>query len=97
LKIVLGQLSAFASANRGGKYSRFAWVLDSMMEEVLSEIADNGDTDTMGRWFEEFGAVVQWCGSGDDDVLPASVREYLAENHPQELKAIEAPKVAVDI
>lgn len=93
---MLGQLSSFAAANRGGKYSRFAWVLDSMMEEVLSEIADNGDTETMGRWFEEFGAVVQWCGSGDASILPESVRAYLTENHPGEMLAIEGPKVSVD-
>lgn len=97
LKIVLGQLSAFVTANRNSKYSRFAWVLDSMMEEVLSEIADNGDTETMGHWFVDFGKVVEWCGSGDDSVLPESVRQYLSENHPAELKAIEGPKVAVDI
>ena len=90
LRIVLGQLSAFAANNRSSRYGRFAWVLDSMMDEVLSEIADNGDTGTMGQWFVDFGRVVEWCGSGDDSVLPDSVRAYLAEKHPQELLAIEA-------
>lgn len=92
LRIVLGQLTQFASQNRGTKYSRFAWVLESMMDEVLGEIADNGDTETMGLWFVQFGKVVEWCGSGDDSLLPDSVRAYLTEHHPQELLAIEAPE-----
>jgi hypothetical protein len=61
-----------------------------MMDEVLGEIADNGDVDTMEMWFVQFGKVVEWCGSGDDTILPDGVREYLSENHPQELLAIEA-------
>jgi len=89
LRIVLGQLSAFAAKNRNSQYARFAWVLDSMMEEVLSELADNGSPDVMEDWFIQFGKIIEWCGSGDDAILPESVRAYLAENH-REMLAIEA-------
>jgi hypothetical protein len=90
LRIVLGQLAAFSAKNKTSRYSRFSWVLDSMMDEVLSEIADNGDVDTMEEWMINFGKVVEWCGSGDVTILPEGIRDYLRENHPQELLAIEA-------
>lgn len=90
LRIVLGQLMTFAASNRTGKYSKFAWVMDSMMDEVIGEITDNGDTASMEQWMVDFGKVVQWCGSGDDDLLPDGVREYLKSNYPTELVAIEA-------
>ena len=90
LRIVIGQLASFAAKNRDSRYSRFAWVVDSMMDEVLSEIADSGDIATLEQWMITFGKVVEWCGSGDDASLPDSVREYLRQNHPQELLAIEA-------
>lgn len=64
--------------------------MDSMMDEVLGELADNTDPAIMEDWFMQFGKIIEWCGSGDDAILPASVRQYLAENHPQELLAIEA-------
>ncbi len=89
LRIVMTQLSQFAGRNQGSKYSRYAWVLQSMMDEILDELADV-DSVTMGKWFVDFGKIVEWCGSGDETVLPDSVRAYLAENHPQELVAIEA-------
>ena len=89
LRIVMTQLSQFAGRNQGSKYSRYAWVLQSMMDEILDELADI-DSVTMGKWFVDFGKIVEWCGSGDETVLPDSVRAYLAENHPQELVAIEA-------
>lgn len=79
LNIVLKQMSAFIKQQPQNKFSRYAWLLDEMMTEVLDEIASQGgDTSSLGDWFEQFGKIVEWCGSGDDSVLPDSVREYLA-------------------
>jgi hypothetical protein len=64
-----------------------------MMEEVFEEMdnKDGADADVMGRWFEQFGRVIQWTGSGNPDVLPDIIRDFLIANHPEEMRvAIEA-------
>lgn len=92
LRIVCSQLLEFATKSKASKYSRYAWVLESMLDEVLSELDDGKDINMIGAWFEQFGRVIQWTGSGDETVLPDSVRIFLEANHPEELKlAIEAP------
>jgi hypothetical protein len=48
-------------------------------------LADDTDADQIAGWFEQFGRIVEWCGSGDDSILPPSVRAYLAEQHPDML------------
>lgn len=63
------------------------------MSEVLDEIAE-GQSDkseyAIGEYFAQLGRVIEWCGSGDDTILPPGVRQYLADKHPAELLAIEA-------
>jgi hypothetical protein len=88
------QLTTYAENSPSGrtdKYSRYAWVMQSMFDEVLDELQDT-DGDTIGGWFEQFGKIIQWCGSGDDTVLPPGVREYLASAYPNEMLAITAGK-----
>ena len=90
LKIVLEQLTNYAQADSASKYSRYAWLLQAMMEEVFTEL-DEGSPENLGLWFEQFGAVIQWTGNGDERVLPDIIREWMLANHPEEMTlAIEA-------
>lgn len=76
------QLSSAATRGPENKFSRYAWVMQGMFDEVMDALADDVDAEQMQAWFEQFGRVVEWCGSGDDSILPDSVRQYLATEHP---------------
>src|SRR5215472_15949300 len=41
LKIILDQLTAYAQSSKTNKYSRYAWVLQGMMEEIFDELDQN--------------------------------------------------------
>jgi hypothetical protein len=79
------QLSGYAQRGPASKYSRYAWVMQAMMDEVLDELGQDTDAEQIASWFEQFGKIVEWCGSGDDSILPDSVRRYLADSHPEML------------
>jgi hypothetical protein len=84
------QLTAAAQKGPADKFSRYAWILDSMMDEVIDEISD-ADDEKIGSWFEQFGKIIEWCGTGDTESLPPSLRKYLTEAYPQEMLAIAGP------
>lgn len=75
----------------GTKYARYAWLLDSMMEEILDGgMADKSDLE-LSTWFEQFGKIIEWCGTGDDDILPESVKPYLAQKQREMLALTAGP------
>ena len=88
LRIVMKQLATAAQNGPNAKYSRWAWVLDGMLDEILDELMPD-DPEIVGQWFEQFAHIIEWCGSGNDDVLPDSVRPYLAQRQ-REMLAITA-------
>jgi hypothetical protein len=90
LRVVMKQLSEYAQRGEQNKYSRYAWVMQSMFDEIMDELAGDTDETQIAGWFEQFGRIIEWCGSGNDATLPPSVRTYLATQHPGML-AIEAP------
>jgi hypothetical protein len=93
LRIVVSQLTDFIQIKGDSRYARYGWLLDTLMTEVLDEIADNGKGDeAIGEYFAQFGRVIEWCGSGDDSVLPESVRSFLIGKYPDLITplAIEA-------
>lgn len=97
LRIVMNQLTSFATRASDDKLSRYAWVLQAVFEETVDELVERGtDEVTLQEWFVYFGKIVEWCGSGDEKILPPHVRRFLAENHPQELLAIEGPKESAE-
>lgn len=90
LNIVVNQLTTFAQSSNTSKWARYAWVLQGMLEEVSAEL-DQEVPPNIGDWFEDFGKVIQWTGNGDETVLPESVKSFLIQHHPQEMRvAIEA-------
>lgn len=58
--------------------------MQGVTDEVLDELAEN-DVETIGQWFEQFGKIIEWCGSGDDSVLPEAVRPYLRQQVEERL------------
>jgi hypothetical protein len=85
LRIIMRQMTTFAQNGPANKYSRYAWVMQGMFDEIMDELASDTDPALIGSWFQQFGQVIEWCGSGDDSVLPESMRGYLAEKHPEML------------
>ncbi len=93
LSLVATELVSYINAKGDTPYNRYVWVVQCMIEEIFGEI-DDLSQDTLAEWMEQFGKVLTWCGSGDDTILPESVREYLRVNHEDMLTveplAIEA-------
>lgn len=78
IRIVIDRMSQFIKNSPDSKYARFAWILDSMMGEIFDELEDSENgTENLAQWFEQFGKIVEWCGSGDYDVLPDNVKSYM--------------------
>lgn len=95
MRIVLAQMTQYLSKNPEHKYSRYAWVMDEIANEMMDELADtDSDMETLGQWFTDFGRVFAWCGSGDPAVLPESVRDFLVSQFPQEVLAIESSEAS---
>ena len=88
LRLITTEMTTFITANKDHKYSRYAWILDAMLQEIFEEMAGATDA-TLAGYIEQFGRVFTWCGSGDDSVLPANIREWLGRNH-REMLAISA-------
>lgn len=77
LRVVMARLAEYAKSGPNNKYSRYTWVMESMFDEILDEFGTN-DEPVIAAWFEQFGQIIAWCGSGNDDLLPEAVRPYLA-------------------
>lgn len=91
LRVVMHQLATYAQRGPQNKYSRYAWVMQSMFDEVMDELAGDTDDTQIAGWFEQFGKIIEWCGSGDDSILPPGVRSYLTQQHPEMLAIESAP------
>jgi hypothetical protein len=82
LRVVMGRLAEYAKTGPNNKYARYTWVMESMLDEILDEFGAQDD-ELIGAWFAQFGQIIAWCGSGDDDLLPDNVRPYLTETLKQ--------------
>lgn len=96
----MDQLTSFASGATDQQYSRYAWILKSIVDEVFCEISERAaqtEDDVMEKLptlFTGFGAVMTWCGSGDPNDLPPELLHIFIQRYPNEIKAIESGKVA---
>jgi hypothetical protein len=79
---------SFITARGDNPYSRYTWIVQTMIQEIFSEMHDV-ESSTLAAWMEQFGLVLTWCGNGDDSILPDSVKEYLRREH-KEMLAIES-------
>jgi hypothetical protein len=58
--------------------SRYAFLLQTVMNEALDEMSEERDPENLAHWFSQFGQVVQWIGSGNIADLPESLRDIVA-------------------
>lgn len=66
------------------------WVIKALFSGICEEL-DGASDEVLGHWIKQFGLLLEWCGTGDDSLLPPEVREYLGLHH-KEMLAIEAPR-----
>lgn len=91
LRQVFFQMKSYAQLHpdtTSDKLTRGSWILQSIMEEVLDELSEVDEL-TMALWFAKFGRIVEWIGTGNYDILPDEVREFLAEQNGVTLTARE--------
>jgi hypothetical protein len=74
----MGAMTKYAQSGPSDKYSRYAWVMQAMFDEVIDELADT-DPQHIAGWFDQFGRIIAWCGSGDENDLPENVRPYILQ------------------
>jgi hypothetical protein len=52
-------------------------------EEAVIEARESGMTDEfIAEWISVFGEVFKWCGTGDDSMIPESIRNFIGTNEP---------------
>ena len=81
LRLVFQQLSDYTSANGSERTKKYGWLMHSIMEEVLDELADANEKANaevkIALYFGYFGRLIEWCGSGDETILPDTLRNWL--------------------
>lgn len=73
LRMVFDHMTQYISENGDSRYS---FILQTVMDEALGEMNEEGP-ENLEAWFEQFGMIVKWIGSGDLNDLPESMREAL--------------------
>lgn len=91
IQIVAEELISYVDTK--GSESPFAghmWFIKSIFEVFFDEMKGQDD-EKLAMWLKQFGVLLEWCGTGDDSVLPPEVIAYLRMHHPEQLHlAIEA-------
>lgn len=85
LRFVFHQLNDFVGKAGDERARRFNILGKAIMDEILEEMTDNPliDDATLGIWFAQFGRVVEWIGTGNDDILPDSMQEHVRNYAPK--------------
>jgi hypothetical protein len=76
LQCVLAELQGYVGARGNGKQKRMNFVIRRIIDDVVEELHEI-PVEHMQAYFDYMGKVVQWIGTGDDEILPDSIREYL--------------------
>lgn len=79
LKGVVNILRTYIEQNdkTGGNYSRLAFFMSTMTEELAEEMTDY-DEMKIRLFMYQIGEVISWIGHGDDTRLPDQVRDFAA-------------------
>jgi tetrahydromethanopterin S-methyltransferase subunit A len=57
------------------------------MSRSIAEELEDVPQEAIGPYFEQIGKIVSWIGSGDDELLPDGLREYLSARMGTDLPA----------
>ncbi len=79
-----------AKAGDGSKLARYSWVATALADEMLDEMSSVDDS-AFASYMLWFAKVMQWCATGDMNVLPSGVRDFVIAQAPEYAQlAIEA-------
>lgn len=86
LRGVLTILHAFIQEQGTGNIKRFAWLLNTISDELLAEIQDQVDAGATDKYLEqiisEFGMMLGWVGHGNNNLLPDHLRDIAEQIQP---------------
>lgn len=83
LRMVIGTLHGFVIQNDTGGLSKFAFLMQSLTEEVIEELEEQ-DEEVIAAYMERMGDIIAWIGHGDDNRLPDILKPFAeqVENSP---------------
>lgn len=84
IKLVADELIDYASNKEDSPFSSHMWLIKSIFQIFFEEMTSQDD-ERLAMWLGQFGVLLEWCGNGDDSLLPPDVLEYLRRNHPEKL------------
>lgn len=94
IQIVAEELITYVDSK--GSESPFAghmWFVKSIFQIFFEEMKGQDDG-KLAMWLGQFGVLLEWCGTGNNSVLPSEVLDYLRMHHPELVQpAIEAGSI----
>jgi hypothetical protein len=78
LRAVMAELTSYVLQHGNGKHKRMGFVLRRIANDVIEELGEDGrNEEDISVYFANMGKVISWIGTGNDDDLPESIREFL--------------------
>lgn len=87
LEAVLNMLNNFVLENGDPSLARYVVIYQALTDEVIDELTERDDA-SIGMFMEMMGDVISWIGHGDNERLPATVRDFAEQFQPTQ--AIES-------
>jgi hypothetical protein len=84
IKLVADELIDYASKKDDSPFSSHMWFIKSIFSIFFEEMSA-ADDEKLGMWLTQFGVLMEWCSTGNNDLLPPEVAEYLRNFHPEHL------------
>lgn len=84
IRLVADELIDYASKKQDNPFSGQMWFIKSIFQIFFEEMTSTDD-EKLAMWLKQFGVLLEWCGTGDDSLLPSEVAEYIRANHPEHL------------
>lgn len=89
LRAVMSTLNGFVIQNDTGGLSKFAFLMQSLTDEVIEELEDK-DEEVIGAYMERMGEVIAWIGHGDSERLPDILRPFAEQVEDRPPVPVEA-------
>lgn len=89
LQAVMSTLNGFVIQNDSGGLSKFAFLMQSLTDEVIEELEDK-DEEVIGAYMERMGEVIAWIGHGDTERLPDILKPFAEQVEDRPPVPVEA-------
>jgi hypothetical protein len=87
--MVIGTLHGFVIQNDAGGLGKFAFLMQSLTEEVIEELEEQ-DEEVIGAYMERMGDIIAWIGHGDDERLPDILKSFAEQVEDRPPVPVEA-------